>query len=60
MEPKSKKRKLQSGPADNRKPGKRTKTGPKPHANKAKAPKPTAGFKKLDASSLPWKEDPEV
>ena len=59
MEPKSKKRKLQSGPADNRKPGKRAKKGTKPQANKAKTPRPMAGFRKLDAASLPWKEDPE-
>lgn len=60
MEPKSKKRKLQSGPADNRKPGKRTKTGgkPKPNANKGKK-KSTGGFVKLDSAALPWKEDPE-
>lgn len=59
MEPKSKKRKLQSGPPDNRKPGKRAKTSAKPNAKKTKQPKSTAGFKKLDAASLPWQADPE-
>lgn len=59
MEHKSKKRKLQSGPADNRKPGKRAKTGGKPHANQAKKGKSAAGFRKLDAAALPWKEDPD-
>ena len=59
MEPGSKKRKLQSGPADNKKPGKRTKTGNNRPAAKAKKGRPTAGFRKMDATSLPWKEDPD-
>lgn len=61
MEPRSKKRKLQSGPADSKKPGKRTKTGNNRPAAKGKAKKgkPSAGFRKMDATSLPWMEDPD-
>ena len=61
MEPGSKKRKLQSGPADNKKPGKRSKTGNNRPAAKGKAKKgkPSAGFRKMDATSLPWMEDPD-
>ncbi|SPO04773.1 related to ATP-dependent RNA helicase MAK5 [Cephalotrichum gorgonifer] len=60
MEPTSKKRKLQGGPSDNKKPGKRTKTGGKPGATKAKKVRSTAGFRKLDGGSLPWKDDGDM
>lgn len=56
MEPSLKKRKLQTGKGDKPRPGKRHKPGSKP--GKKTGPKvPGAGFRKLDAKSLPWTQD---
>ncbi|PKS11329.1 hypothetical protein jhhlp_003091 [Lomentospora prolificans] len=56
MEPSFKKRKLQGGQSDKKRPGKRPKTGGRP-AKKARPTAPKAGFRKLDAAALPWQQD---